>query len=50
MYLEKLIQKLQKATCLHGWQRKNVDINIKICKMQIKIRNKDDDRRNKISG
>ena len=40
MYLEKLIKQLEKAPCIYGWQRKNVDINIKICKMQIDIRDK----------
>ena len=40
MYLEKLIKKLKEANCLHGWQKKNVAINIAICEMQIKIRDK----------
>ena len=43
MYLEKLIKKLKQASYLHGWQKKNVAINIAICEMQIKIR----DERNK---
>jgi len=38
MYLEKLIKQLEKASCIHKWQKINVAINIKICKMQIKIR------------
>ena len=40
MYLEKLIKQLQTAPCIYAWQRKNVEINIKICQMQIKIRDK----------
>jgi len=40
MYLEKLIKQLRKAPCLYGWQRENVARNIKICEMQIKIRDK----------
>ena len=38
MYLEKLIKQLKKADCLHTWEKRNVAINIKICEMQIKIR------------
>ena len=38
MYLEKLIKKLKKVDCLHTWEKKNVAINIKICEMQIEIR------------
>ena len=45
MYLEKLIKKLKKATCIHKWQKENVAINIKICEMQIKIRD-DQNRKN----
>ena len=33
-------KKLKEANCLHGWQRRNVAINIAICEMQIKIRDK----------
>ena len=40
LYLEKLIKKLKEASCLHAWQKRNVAINIEICKMQIKIRDK----------
>jgi len=40
MYLEKLIKQLKKAECFYEWQRKNVAINVKICEMQIKIRDK----------
>ena len=38
MYLEKLIKKLKEASCTYRWQRQNVEINIKICEMQIEIR------------
>lgn len=38
MYLEKLIKKLKEAPCMTDEDRKNVAINIKICEMQIKIR------------
>ena len=37
MYLEKVIQKLNQAKCKTREEKKNVDINIKICEMQIKI-------------
>jgi hypothetical protein len=42
MYLEKLIEKLEKArkVCRTNIEKKNVEINIKICEMQIKIRDK----------
>jgi len=40
MYLEKLIQKLKLAKCKTREEKLNVDINIKICKMQIKIRDR----------
>jgi len=40
MYLEKLIKKLESAPCNYKWQKINVAINIKICKMQIGIREK----------
>ena len=40
MYLEKLIQKLKEAECTTPHQKKNVAINIAICEMQIKIRDK----------
>jgi len=40
MYIEKLIKKLQSAECIYSWQRRNVAINIAICKMQIRIRDK----------
>ena len=40
MYLEKLIKKLKEASCLHTWEKDNVAINIAICEMQIKIRDK----------
>ena len=47
MYLEKLIKQLEKASCVHRWQRDNVAINIKICKMQIIIRDNEKQRQNK---
>ena len=40
MYLEKLIKKLEECSTIWAWEKKNVDINIKICKMQIEIRDK----------
>ncbi len=40
MYLEKLIKKLSQAECYTKEDKKNVAINIAICKMQIKIRDK----------
>jgi len=38
MSLEHLIEKLKKVSCTTKVQRENVNINIKICEMQIKIR------------
>ena len=38
MYLEKLIKKLSQAPCFTREDKKNVAINIKICQMQIRIR------------
>jgi len=38
MYLEKLIQKLKQVNCTTHKEKKNVGINIKLCEMQIKIR------------
>ena len=40
MYLEKLIRKLKQAKCITNEERRNVDINIKLSEMQIRIRNK----------
>ena len=40
MSLEKLIQKLKQVKCVSKQDKKNVDINIAICEMQIKIRDK----------
>ena len=40
MSLEKVIQKLKKIKCTSKQEKENVDINIKICEMQIKIRDK----------
>lgn len=40
MYLEKLIKKLKEAPCSLAWEKRNVAINIAICEMQIKIRDK----------
>tara|TARA_R110002020_G_scaffold136261_1_gene304000 strand:- start:508 stop:654 length:147 start_codon:yes stop_codon:yes gene_type:complete len=40
MYLERLIKKLEEAKCYKKDERINVAINIKITKMQIKIRDK----------
>ena len=40
MYLEKLLKKLKAAKCFTKEEKKNVAINIKICEMQIKIRDK----------
>jgi hypothetical protein len=40
MYLEKLILKLKKAKCLTPQEKRNVNINIKLCEMQIRIRDK----------
>jgi len=45
MYLEKLIKKLKESPCLTREDKKNVDINIKICEMQIKIRDKNEHKR-----
>ena len=45
MHLEKLIKKLKEASCTYSWQRRNVATNIKICEMQIGIRNRDEKRR-----
>jgi|3_EtaG_2_1085321.scaffolds.fasta_scaffold145870_1 hypothetical protein len=41
MTLEKVIQQLQQAKCVTREERENVAINIKICEMQIEVRNKD---------
>ena len=38
MYLEMLIEQLKKAPCTYRWQKRNVRINIRICEMQIRIR------------
>jgi len=38
MYIEKLIKRLKSAPCIYPWQRRNVERNIRICEMQIKIR------------
>ena len=48
MRLEELIKKLEEArkACKSNWEKKNIVINIKICEMQIKIR----DRNEKIRG
>ena len=35
-----LIKELKRAKCNYKWEKVNVDINIEICKMQIKIRDK----------
>jgi len=40
MYLEKLIRKLKQAKCSTNQDKKNVDINIKLSEMQIKIRDR----------
>ena len=40
MYLEKLIQKLKEVKCTTQGEKKNVNTNIKICEMQIPIRDK----------
>ena len=40
MSLENVIQNLKKIKCNSKQKSKNVDINIKICEMQIKIRDK----------
>ena len=40
MYLEKLIKKLEECPAYWSWEKKNVAINIAICKMQIRIRDK----------
>jgi len=40
MYLEKLIHKLKTAPCTTREEKENVNTNIKICEMQIKIRDK----------
>ena len=40
MYLEKVINKLKKVECVTRQQKENIDTNIKICEMQIKICNK----------
>jgi len=37
MQLEKLIKKLKGVKCTTKEEKKNVNINIKICEMQIKI-------------
>ena len=41
MTLEKVIQKLQQVKCTTKEERENVAINIKLCEMQIEVRNKD---------
>ena len=41
MTLEKVIQKLQQVKGTTKEERENVAINIKICEMQIEVRNKD---------
>ena len=38
MSLEQVIEKLKRVECGTKEERINVDINIKLCKMQIKIR------------
>ena len=40
MSLEKLIQKLKQVKCASKQEKENVSINITICEMQIKIRDK----------
>ena len=40
MCLEKLIQKLKEVKCNTAEERKNIITNIKICEMQIPIRDK----------
>tara|TARA_R110000824_G_scaffold33981_5_gene108509 strand:+ start:661 stop:819 length:159 start_codon:yes stop_codon:yes gene_type:complete len=42
MYLERLLKKLQQATCGTKKEKQNVDINIKLTQMQINIRDKRD--------
>ena len=46
MRLEELIKKLKEIKCKTQEEKKNITINIKICEMQIKIR----DRNEKIRG
>ena len=46
MRLEELIKKLKEIKCKTQEEKKNITINIKICEMQIKIR----DRNGKIRG
>ncbi len=38
MSLERVIEKLQQVKCTRKEERINVGINIKLCEMQIKIR------------
>jgi len=40
MQLEKVIKKLKGAKCNTQEERENININIKICEMQIKILNR----------
>jgi len=44
--LKKLILKLKQANCITPMDKKNVDINIKVCEMQLEIIEKN--KRNKL--
>ena len=50
MCLEKVIKKLNCAPCATFTEKKNVAINIKICEMQIKIRDEEFKRNKKRYG
>ena len=50
MPLEKLIQQLKRATCTTREERENVATNIKICEMQIEIRDKNIRREKHLKG
>jgi hypothetical protein len=49
MSLERVIEKLKRAKCDTFLDKKNVDVNIKICEMQIKIIDKQINNKNKPS-
>ena len=44
MLIKELIKKLKDVKCLRKWERQNVETNIKICEMQIKIIKRDNER------
>ena len=40
MQLEDVIKQLKKVKCTNSSEKKNIDLNIKLCGMQIAIRDK----------